>query len=148
MLPLCLCLLLAATPGPPVELRAGAVEPEERVSLDVTALVAPAHAEAGLYLVGRLGTPAASLRVLLLRSTDGGASWTEVALRGVRGLRGPGPGGLEHGGPRRAHAPFEPGLWSDVEATEHPAQERLVRVAHSHALEEWPAGHGVAAGHE
>jgi len=78
MLPLCLCALLAATPAPPVELRAGSVEPEDTVELDIAGLVAPARAEAGLFLFGRLSTPARSLRALLLRSTDGGAHWTEV----------------------------------------------------------------------
>jgi hypothetical protein len=78
MLPLCLCALLAAAPVSPVELRAGPTEPEDEVALEVTGLVAPARAEAGLYLFGRLATPAYSLRALLLRSTDGGAHWTEA----------------------------------------------------------------------
>jgi hypothetical protein len=78
MLPLCLCALLAATPGQPVQLRAGPVEPEDTVELDIAGLVAPARPEAGLYLHGRLSTPAYSLRALLLRSTDAGAHWTEV----------------------------------------------------------------------
>ncbi len=78
MLPLCLCALLAATPAPPLTLRAGGAEPGATVTLEVSGLVAPSRAEAGLYLLGRLATPASSLRALLLRSTDGGAHWTEV----------------------------------------------------------------------
>ncbi len=78
MLSLCLCALLAATPAPPVELRAGLVEPGDTVGLEIAGLVAPARPEAGLYLFGRLSTAAYSLRALLLRSTDGGVRWTEV----------------------------------------------------------------------
>ena len=75
MLPLCLCALLATAP---VELRAGPTEPEDIVTLDVSGFVTPKRKEAGVYLFGRLGTPAHSLRALLLRSTNGGAHWTEV----------------------------------------------------------------------
>jgi hypothetical protein len=78
MLPLCLCALLAAAPTPPLELRAGRVEPEDTAGLDVAGLVVPERAGAGLYLFGRLSTAAYSLRALLLRSTGGGVRWTEV----------------------------------------------------------------------
>ncbi|HLL05206.1 MAG TPA: hypothetical protein VK539_31845 [Myxococcaceae bacterium] len=60
MLPLCLCVLLAATPATTVELRAGPAEPGDTVELAVSGLVAPANARAGLYRFGRLSTPAAS----------------------------------------------------------------------------------------
>jgi len=78
MLPLCLSVLLAAAPEPAVRLRASTVETEDTVELEVAGLAAPAHAKAGLYLFGRLATPAYSVRALLLRSTDGGAHWAEV----------------------------------------------------------------------
>lgn len=78
MLPLCLCALLAATPPLPVTLKAGAAEPGDEVTLHVSGLAAPARAEAGLYLFGKLSVPSHPLRALLLRSTDGGAHWTEV----------------------------------------------------------------------
>lgn len=78
MLPLCLCALLAALPPPTVGLRAGAAEPGDEVTLHITGLAAPARAEAGLYLFGKLSVPAHPLRALLLRSTDGGAHWAEV----------------------------------------------------------------------
>jgi len=78
MLPLCLCALLAATPPLPVALKAGAAEPGDEVTLNITGLAAPARAEAGLYLSGKLSVPSHPLRALLLRSTDGGAHWSEV----------------------------------------------------------------------
>jgi hypothetical protein len=78
MLSLCLSVLLAATPGMPVELRAGDAEPEELVTPRISGLAVPAHARAGLYLYGALSTSARPLRALLLRSTDGGAHWSEV----------------------------------------------------------------------
>jgi hypothetical protein len=78
MILLCLCALLAAPPPPPVKLRAGAAEPGDELTLHVAGLEAPARAEAGLYLFGKLVAPSYSLRALLLRSTDGGAHWTEV----------------------------------------------------------------------
>jgi hypothetical protein len=78
MLPLCLCALLAAAPPPPVELKAGAAEPDDAVTLHVSGLAAPERAEAGLYLFGKLSVPSHPLRALLLRSTDGGARWLEV----------------------------------------------------------------------
>ena len=81
MLPLTLSLLLAAAPAsppPPVTLRAGAAEPGAEVSLNLVGLSVPAEARAGLYLLGNLSVPSHSLRALLLRSTDGGARWTEV----------------------------------------------------------------------
>jgi hypothetical protein len=78
MLSLCLCALLAATPGMPVELRAGEVEPEELVTPRVSGLAVPAQARAGIYLYGALSTSARPVRALLLRSTDGGIRWTEV----------------------------------------------------------------------
>jgi len=79
MLPLCLCALLAATPPLPVALKAGAaeLEPGDEVTLNITGLAAPARAEAGLYLFGKLSVPSHPLRALLLRSKDGGAHWTE-----------------------------------------------------------------------
>ncbi|QRN93476.1 exo-alpha-sialidase [Archangium violaceum] len=77
MLSLYLCALLATTP-PPVELRAGAAEPDDEVLLHITGLTLPVRAEAGLYLYGKLVAPSHSLRALLLRSTDGGTRWTEV----------------------------------------------------------------------
>ncbi|MFY0568177.1 WD40/YVTN/BNR-like repeat-containing protein [Archangium lansingense] len=78
MLSLCICALLAAAPPPPVELKAGAAEPGDEVILHVSGLAAPAHEKAGLYLFGKLSVPSHPLRALLLRSTDGGAHWTEV----------------------------------------------------------------------
>jgi photosystem II stability/assembly factor-like uncharacterized protein len=78
MLPLLLCALLAATPPAPLSLRAGAAEPDEEVELHLSGIAAPAKAEAGLYLMGTLVVPSHPLRALLLRSTDGGAHWTEV----------------------------------------------------------------------
>jgi hypothetical protein len=78
MLLLCLCALLAAPPPLPVELKAGAAEPGDEVTLHVSGLAAPARTEAGLYLFGKLSVPSHPLRALLLRSTDGGAHWTEV----------------------------------------------------------------------
>lgn len=78
MLPLLLCALLSATPPAPLSLRAGAAEPDEEVELNITGLAVPAKAEAGLYLLGKLSVPSHPLRALLLRSTDGGAHWTEV----------------------------------------------------------------------
>ena len=68
----------AAAPPPPVELKAGAAEPGDEVILHVSGLAAPAHEKAGLYLFGKLSVPSHPLRALLLRSTDGGARWTEV----------------------------------------------------------------------
>ncbi|HEX5750316.1 MAG TPA: sialidase family protein [Archangium sp.] len=78
MILLCLCALLAAPPPPPVTLRAGAAESGDEVTMTLTGLTAPARAEAGLYLSGKLSVPSHPLRALLLRSTDGGAHWTEV----------------------------------------------------------------------
>jgi hypothetical protein len=78
MLSLCLSALLAATPGMPVELRAGDVEPEDLVTPRITGLAVPERARAGIYLYGALSTSARPVRALLLRSTDGGAHWTEV----------------------------------------------------------------------
>jgi hypothetical protein len=78
MLSLCLSVLLAATPGMPVDLRAGDAEPEDLVTPRISGLAVPAHAKAGIYLYGALSTSARPLRALLLRSTDGGAHWAEV----------------------------------------------------------------------
>ncbi|HEX8440766.1 sialidase family protein [Archangium sp.] len=78
MLSLCLCALLATTPELPVKLRAGDAEPEDIVTPRVSGLSVPTRTEAGIYLYGALSTSARPLRALLLRSTDGGAHWTEV----------------------------------------------------------------------
>jgi len=78
MLSLFFSALLAATPGMPVELRAGEVEPEELITPRVSGLAVPAQARAGIYLYGALSTSARPVRALLLRSTDGGIRWTEV----------------------------------------------------------------------
>ncbi|OJT22551.1 hypothetical protein BO221_22545 [Archangium sp. Cb G35] len=78
MILLCLCALLAASPPPPVALKAGAAGSGDEVTLNITGLTAPARAEAGLFLSGKLSVPSHPLRALLLRSTDGGAHWTEV----------------------------------------------------------------------
>ncbi|WPB81559.1 sialidase family protein [Archangium violaceum] len=78
MILLCLCALLAASPSPPVTLRAGAAESGDEVTMTITGLTAPSRTEAGLFLSGKLSVPSHPLRALLLRSTDGGAHWTEV----------------------------------------------------------------------
>ncbi|PTL75632.1 sialidase family protein [Vitiosangium sp. GDMCC 1.1324] len=78
MILLSLCALLASTPPPPVGLKAGAAEPDDEIGLHVTGLAVPSETKAGLYLFGKLSVPSHPLRALLLRSTDGGAHWTEV----------------------------------------------------------------------
>ncbi|EPX55749.1 hypothetical protein D187_008310 [Cystobacter fuscus DSM 2262] len=78
MLTLFLCALLAAAPPAPMSLKAGAAEPGEEVSLTVNGIAVPARSEAGIYLFGKLSVSSHPLRALLLRSTDGGAHWSEV----------------------------------------------------------------------
>lgn len=78
MLALCLQVLLAAAPLPPVTLKAGAAEPGEPVDMIISGLAVPEQRKAGLYLFGKLSVPSQPLRALLLRSSDGGAHWTEV----------------------------------------------------------------------
>jgi hypothetical protein len=78
MLPLFLCALLASSPELPVKLRAGDVEPDDLVTPRISGLSVPTRSEAGIYLYGALSTSARPVRALLLRSTDGGARWTEV----------------------------------------------------------------------
>jgi len=78
MISMGLCVLLATAPPAPVTLKAGQAEPGVEVSLVLTGITVPARAEAGLFLFGKLSASSHSLRALLLRSTDGGARWTEV----------------------------------------------------------------------
>jgi hypothetical protein len=78
MLALTLCVLLSASPGPMLRLKAGTAEPGEQVALRVSGLTVPSAPKAGLFLHGTLSTAARPLRALLLRSTDGGVRWTEV----------------------------------------------------------------------
>jgi len=86
MLSLFFSALLAATPGMPVELRAGEVEPDELVTPRVSGLAVPAQARAGIYLYGALSTSARPVRALLLHPLDRGAPTGERQRGALPGL--------------------------------------------------------------
>jgi hypothetical protein len=76
MLASLLSVLLSATPV--LTLSARGALPDEPVTLELSGLAVPKPEAGGVYLFGRLGSPARSLRALVLRSTDGGVHWSEV----------------------------------------------------------------------